>query len=110
MKSVIYARLAVSDPQSMKKQIERINEMIGNTEGMEAVKVFTEYGGGFGDELPPIMSETIRFCKENNIHLVVMRDISRLAQFHKNDIDIWFISENVHSMKISFDSIFTQMT
>ena len=114
MKAVIYARLGIPEPDKLTRHVEMLTEKIQQNPMLELAGVYSEVAGGTGAGMPPEMKKMLEDCVKKGIHLVVMRDTSRLATsfydldrrikaFQNRSITVWFAAERMSSMHIVGD-------
>lgn len=81
MKAVIYARVSsTTDRQNTDRQIADLNKYAEYKE-MQVVKTFEEHiSGAKKNKERPIFIEAIEYCKNNNVDILLVSELSRLGR------------------------------
>lgn len=80
IKAAIYARLAAPDKAEMDKQIADLKAAVAEREEWELYGVYFDFASGTAEDMPFEMEHLLADCKAHNIHVAVIRDISRLTR------------------------------
>lgn len=109
MKAAIYARLAAPDKDEMDKQISELKAAVAQHQEWELCGVYFEFVSGMTEDMPYEMNHLLADCKANDVHIVVIRDISRLTRnykvlsqrieaFRSAGIELYLLNEDMQSL------------
>lgn len=79
--AIIFARVSsTNDRQNTKRQIEDLSRY-AEANNLEICKIFEEHiSGGVKNEDRPILLQAIEFCKDNEINIVLVSELSRIGR------------------------------